>query len=396
MRVIERDAVGDAEPLLRSRKERRANSWVFALGVGTIVVGTIAIARATTSRGADEDVFAFARPWRARGTSSLGRMWIRAATATTRDAPSLSDASLEPVRRATDASCSVRFTDPGMAMCRCAGTNAGDASGPDVVRRVAEHYFGGCSADALPVRATTCFGDEKGKCLISIGSVFSKTRSGDHVWGTGTWHAHDMYAPRAWAHRGAVVHGVRGPRTKELLDSRYFSSSSSDEHVNVEAIGDPGFLIAFTHPEITAGIKRTQRCHVRHHTDSFGAPEGVKIINAGGHKEWEDFIKEIASCTHVFSSSLHGLIFADSLGIPSRWFQRRNSKTARMEGHFKYLDYLETLPRDARWRTPSQDIADVTRDDAYPEPLSESQRRDVARRLVDHFPFELFEKVPAR
>ena len=390
------DPADASAALLRPRVARDERRWSLVLALACAASALACVAATTRARASDgvKGVLGLGEVADRASARDVGRAWIVAARERARGGRLVSDASLEPTRRTRDDSCAVRFKDANMALCRCKSHNSGDESGPEVARRAAEHYFGGCSADALPERSTSCFGDEEGNCLITIGSVFLKARSGDHVWGTGVWHPREL-DKRAETHSGVVVHGVRGPRTKELLHEKYFSSSESNERVDVAAIGDPGFLVAFTHPELAAGVLRKQRCHVRHHTDSAGAPEGVKIINAA-HREWKGFVKDIASCTHVFSSSLHGLVFADSFGIPSRWFQQKNSATEHREGHFKYLDYLEMLPRDARWLTPSASIHDLTRDDAYPAPLTESQRRDVAGRIVERFPFHLFEKVPSR
>ncbi|MDR2537466.1 MAG: polysaccharide pyruvyl transferase family protein, partial [Treponema sp.] len=59
------------------------------------------------------------------------------------------------------------------------------------------------------------------------------------------------------------------------------------------------------------------------------------------HDNPEMVIRQIASCESVVSSSLHGLIVADSFGIPNLWIENRWKMD--IEPLFKYLDYYSAL-----------------------------------------------------
>jgi hypothetical protein len=290
-----------------------------------------------------------------------------------------------------NASCAVRFKDANMRLCRCrpddGRLNAGDLVGPRMAMATAQHYFYGCVADALPVEATTCFGAEPHACLLTVGSVLEKAKKGDHVWGTGAWHRRSMMD--AWKHAGAIIHGVRGPNTQSALRGTYKNSDGSGS-VNAYAIGDPGFLVSFTNPELGRGVERRGRCFVRHHYDVITVtPPGVVDIETNQH--WETFVRQIASCERVFSSSLHGLIFAESFGVPVRWYQPSEGIVPRAEGHWKYLDWIGVTPRAKKWHVPASNITDIFDDDAYPPPFSLGEKRRLARRLAARFPYHLFE-----
>ena len=43
----------------------------------------------------------------------------------------------------------------------------------------------------------------------------------------------------------------------------------------------------------------------------------AKVIHMANYKDWHDVIDEINQCQFILSSSLHGLIIADSYGIPN-------------------------------------------------------------------------------
>ncbi len=49
-----------------------------------------------------------------------------------------------------------------------------------------------------------------------------------------------------------------------------------------------------------------------------------------------EVVREISKCTYILSSSLHGLIVADSLGIPNGWIKLSNGLIG---GDFKFNDY---------------------------------------------------------
>ncbi len=65
-------------------------------------------------------------------------------------------------------------------------------------------------------------------------------------------------------------------------------------------------------------------------------------------------IKQIACCENIISSSLHGLIFADSLFIPNKWLQVEEL----IGGHFKFKDYYSAMriEEGPLLLDPSQDI----------------------------------------
>lgn len=305
------------------------------------------------------------------------------------DADDVGGADLGGVR--ANASCAVRFKDANMRLCRChpddGRLNAGDLVGPRMAMATAQHYFHGCVADALPVEATTCFGAEPHACLLTVGSVLEKAKKGDHVWGTGAWHRRSMMD--AWKHAGAIIHGVRGPNTQSALRGTYKNSDGSGS-VNAYAIGDPGFLVSFTNPELGRGVERRGRCFVRHHYDVITVtPPGVVDIETNQH--WETFVRQIVSCERVFSSSLHGLIFAESFGVPARWYQPSEGIVPRAEGHWKYLDWIGVTPRAKKWHVPASNITDIFDDAAYPPPFSIGEKRRLARRLAARFPYHLFE-----
>lgn len=168
-----------------------------------------------------------------------------------------------------------------------------------------------------------------------IGSVLQTVSSSNYeVWGTGFMHNNSSvkFKPNK-------VHAVRGPLTQELL------LKQNIECPNI--YGDPALLYPmFYKPNV---IKKYRYGIIPHYVDynhewvqKFKLNKEVKIINI---KNWNinEFVDEINECEIILSSSLHGIICADSYGIPSYWIELSD----RVLGNgFKFFDYFKSVKRD--------------------------------------------------
>lgn len=76
---------------------------------------------------------------------------------------------------------------------------------------------------------------------------------------------------------------------------------------------------------------------VRHYIDHDEYPFADIVIDAS--EPAEDVIKKISSCRVILSSSLHGLIVADSYGIPTM----RIARDDVISGNWKWMDYKTAL-----------------------------------------------------
>jgi hypothetical protein len=99
------------------------------------------------------------------------------------------------------------------------------------------------------------------------------------------------------------------------------------------------------------------KCFVAHASDrgaapallSEGTPPGdpLPTLISPIAKSWRDVVSKISSCSLVYSSSLHGIIVAESLGIPARWVRDDRLKSTKGEGLWKYNDYYLSTGRPA-------------------------------------------------
>ena len=132
----------------------------------------------------------------------------------------------------------------------------------------------------------------------------------------------------------ALFLAVRGELTKQLF-------RCPDSVI----LGDPGLLADRLFPQVISkkyllGIvihqaEFTQGLHV----EKFELKDRIKII--APHRYPGDVIRDIAECEYIASSSLHGLIVADSLGIPC--VRLSLSEGIILGGDFKFNDYYSSI-----------------------------------------------------
>ena len=214
--------------------------------------------------------------------------------------------------------------------------------------------------------------------LVAAGSLLGRLRKSHalhrlglrrslHVWGTGSLRAEDRLPG---AHH---LHALRG----RLTLARCAAVREQPR------LGDPGLLAGMLverpparrhgigvvphiadreHPEISAFLARTPHAHRLDVTSPV-----------------LELLAEISRCESVLSSGLHGLVFADALGVPNRWF---TASAALIGGRHKFDDYYTAfgLEEDAV-RLPGLDVRTVF--DGYRRPGLETLRQG----LLESFPF---------
>ncbi len=214
--------------------------------------------------------------------------------------------------------------------------------GDDLSPLIVEHYA------QRPVRHASI----KSCDMIAIGSLLGqatkrrwqralrKPLRRTHIWGTG------CFGDISGRYHHASVSGVRGPLTRRMM--------------NLPAetpLGDPALLL----PRILDRPARKHRWglipHIHHQESPLirelaGAP-GVHLIDLTSENTLE-IARDIARCDFVLSSSLHGLIAADSFGVPNVWLQVGASM-----GNWKFEDYFQSVGRTASPITQPVDLVSL-------------------------------------
>lgn len=117
---------------------------------------------------------------------------------------------------------------------------------------------------------------------------------------------------------------------------------------NQTPCGDPGLLADSIYANDLAKETKWKVGMVPHHLDqvvmtglaSWGDLQGESIQIIDVSHPPRDVVNAISQCACILSSSLHGLIIADSLGIQNQWIA---ATSPIIGGSFKFEDYYASL-----------------------------------------------------
>lgn len=135
------------------------------------------------------------------------------------------------------------------------------------------------------------------------------------------------------------IHSVRGYLSKTMLGSLTDGKTT---------VGDPGLLISnFINPRCS-NIEQARIGVILHHSKSLDSGVRKKFdainpkfidIRTG---DVQAFVSELCSCDFILSQSLHGLVLADSFGIPNAWL---DLGPLHRSSYFKFFDYFSAIGR---------------------------------------------------
>ena len=99
----------------------------------------------------------------------------------------------------------------------------------------------------------------------------------------------------------------------------------------------------------------------------------------------EDVIKEISQCEYIISTSLHGLIIADSYGIPNCWCEISDKI---LGNRFKFHDYFSSFGTDREVFDLREGKLPDINEDFKCNFKSINQVYKKQQELIDSFPFK--------
>ena len=244
------------------------------------------------------------------------------------------------------------------------GRNFGDALSPKLVERLSGktvryshiRHAQMAAVGSILFSGSSLFLDRKRLfSAYGAGKLFMKAVDAAmpvlRIWGSGLL-SDDMVAD-AIGVRKAEACALRGKHTRDVLERVGVVSCDQAKHI---PLGDPGLLYPELLNEMPA--KRYDIGIVLHASDrEYGNALSAEFDRYGLKTCMVDVlqndplnaVKEIGECGKIVSSSLHGLVVADSLGIPSRHIVLSNLGQSPDEVLFKFNDYysafgIEDLP----------------------------------------------------
>jgi pyruvyltransferase len=240
--------------------------------------------------------------------------------------------------------------------------NFGDLLGPLVVELMLRER------GAVPARSRTRprFRSRSRQTLFSVGSVLHFAADGDVVWGAGV----NGKADRSLhAFRDLDVRAVRGPLSRAFLTAHGIAAPA--------VYGDPALLL----PDLLPGLRRlagtkAHRLTVVPNINDVDRYETGSADTLHPRSPLRHCLRRIAQSDLVVGSSLHGIVVAESLGIPARLVR------SGAEPGFKYEDYYGGTGRPDF--TPAASVAEAVRLGGEPAP------RWSPEPLRQAFPFDLW------
>lgn len=211
------------------------------------------------------------------------------------------------------------------------------------------------------------------KRISTVGSVIGLDYEPTIIWGSGIL-SDERLATIAPSLRkcNLEIRAVRGPLTAITLRKLGFRCPY--------IYGDPAILMPLIYQPLTTITKKYRISMVLHHESIDEIPDNIHTISILTNN-YEFFINEILASELIISSSLHGIILAETYGVPAIWLNRENWRQS-----FKFLDWYYSTERTNILSISSlQEIEFVT---PMPLPNLEQMQKD----LLDSFPYDIFEK----
>jgi len=202
--------------------------------------------------------------------------------------------------------------------------NFGDVLGPELVTKLSNHDVTWAPAEESE--------------LVVIGSIMEHLPKGYDGTVAGIGVAHRKTKKNL---ANANVLALRGMLSWEASGIR-----------NVPLLADPGLVAIDLIKEMPE--KQHQVGIISHYSDS-SIKAGPNDFVIDIQSPIEDVVTNAAKCEKIVTSSLHGLILADALGLPRMW-----KKYSRVQGGgYKFHDYASSLDQRIRpgvWTTAPERI----------------------------------------
>lgn len=214
--------------------------------------------------------------------------------------------------------------------------------------------------------------NRKCKHLLTVGSVLGWERFDATVWGSGILNLKLIYnIVRHRDYRKYDIRAVRGPLTRKVLLENGYECP--------EVYGDPAILMPDIYMPLNV-IKKYPVSIVRHISQNIMDDDRVHNIDIKTN-DYRKFINELSQSEKVISSSLHGIILAETYGVPAVFLA--NGMEDQL---FKFLDWYYATGRSLK----DIQIAYSFEEALTMEPTVLPDLTEIRENLKNAFPYDLW------
>lgn len=205
------------------------------------------------------------------------------------------------------------------------------------------------------------------KHLYGIGSIIQGGAQNATIWGSGLKNASKDFNWLSRSTRKLDIRLVRGPETRNILIDNGYKCP--------EKYGDPALILPLIYQP--KNVEKTKDYLViLHHETTLNVEEFLSPICHG----YKEFINELCTAKYVISSSLHGIILAETYGIPAILLMDKVTNNM-----FKYNDYYYST---GRFEYP---IAKTVDEALKMKPAPLPDFTELRKNILETFPYDLWE-----
>lgn len=211
--------------------------------------------------------------------------------------------------------------------------------------------------------------------LLTIGSVLGMGKFDAVVWGSGFHMIQNVLSMQKFrCFIKLDIRAVRGPVTRQLLENLGYDCSTA-------AMGDPAIIMPLIYKP-----NRTEKKYDYSIVEHFKTKNKLSEQSQFHHisvktSDYKKFIDELIASKVVISSSLHGIILAETYGVPAIFMNPNHQMDQQL---MKYLDWYYSTGRDNIITAHSVEEALTMKPMPLPD-LSEL-RKD----LISAFPYDIW------
>lgn len=181
-------------------------------------------------------------------------------------------------------------------------------------------------------------------------------------------------------YRNVEVYALRGKKT--LYDLERLT-----HHVYTDiCLGDPGLLLSRCYNNLDF-TKKYKYGIIPHYVDANDENlKKIKLKNSiviNINDPVDTIVKQIVSCEYILSSAMHGLIAADSFGIPNIRFIASYKLTGdeyKFDDYYSAFDMKQPQPIDLRKLEELNDIS-------FDYKISQQKVKEIQEKLIRSFPY---------